>query len=90
MDEFFEYMNEIYSNRDNYSRGKIIDMAKDKYRELHEVPELTKKTDELSLMPDAIRFGKEMLKEWDEMGDDWKKGTLSTMIKIMEEETLKH
>ena len=32
---FLEYMNEIYVNRDFYSRGKIIEMAKDKYVELH-------------------------------------------------------
>jgi len=28
-------MNEIYVDRDFYSRGKIIEMAKDKYVELH-------------------------------------------------------
>ena len=32
---FLEYMNEIYVDRDFYSRGKIIEMAKDKYVELH-------------------------------------------------------
>lgn len=32
---FLEYMDEIYVNRDFYSRGKIIEMAKDKYVELH-------------------------------------------------------
>jgi hypothetical protein len=30
---FLEYMNEIYVNRDFYSSGKIIEMAKDKYVE---------------------------------------------------------
>ena len=32
---FLEYMNEIYVDRDFYSRGKIIEKAKDKYMELH-------------------------------------------------------
>jgi hypothetical protein len=32
---FLEYMNEIYVDRDFYSRGKIIEMAKGKYVELH-------------------------------------------------------
>jgi len=32
---FLEYMNEMYVDRDFYSRGKIIEMAKDKYVELH-------------------------------------------------------
>jgi hypothetical protein len=32
---FLEYMNEIYVDRDFYSSGKIIEMAKDKYVELH-------------------------------------------------------
>ena len=32
---FLEYMNEIYVDRDFYSRGKIIEMEKDKYVELH-------------------------------------------------------
>lgn len=86
MEDFFEYMNEIYSDRDNYSRGKIIDMAKEKYKELHEIPKLEKETDGLSLIPDAIRFGKDMLRDWDEMSDDWKKSIINAIVKTMESE----
>lgn len=35
MAKFLEYMDEIYVNRDFYSRGKIVEMAKEKYVELY-------------------------------------------------------
>jgi hypothetical protein len=34
-DDFLRYMDEIHHNRDYYSRSKIIEMAKEKYIQIH-------------------------------------------------------